>query len=101
MEAGDKRGTELAENEGLAATAPESAPLSDDELRIAVGMLPASLGGSILGSALLWMQACRGAAVRLGSLGAVEALGAELQEAIEAQQRNRCLKRTRLSVAST
>ena len=31
--------------------------LTEAELRVVVGMLPASLGGSILGSALCWQQA--------------------------------------------
>ena len=30
--------------------------LTEAELRVVVGMLPASLGGSILGSALCWQQ---------------------------------------------
>ena len=74
--------------------------LTEAELRVVVGMLPASLGGSILGSALCWQQAagCTGAsglqgadskqpaAATLGALGAVEALGWELCEAAETRQ---------------
>ena len=67
--------------------------LEADDLRVVVGMLRGSLGGAILGSALLWQQAClgetgagRAGAATMGAMGAVAALGGELREAFEERQ---------------
>ena len=87
----------------LAEAAPPPFPPAEDmcrllneaEMGVVVGMLPASLGGAILGSALLWQQAAasdtcgsssNAAAAALGTLGAVEALVDELHEGVEARQ---------------
>eukprot|EP00966_Prymnesium_polylepis_P135879 3140120-Prymnesium_polylepis.1 len=51
-----------------------SRPLPDDKLKVIIGMLDASPGGAIQGSAALWMQMVAGGVERIGHLGAVESL---------------------------
>ena len=63
--------------------AVEEGALTEQQLGIMVGMLPASQPGALHGAAALWLMANSGAVEQLGELGAVEACAAALAAAVE------------------